>query len=69
LAAQKFATIDAYVHERLTILASDKHGMSGRNWASRYNGTWLSHLGVYRLSGKVRYGAAHAFGERCRKAV
>lgn len=58
--ARKFSMIDSYVHERLAILASVKHGRSGRNWASRYNGTWFRRLGVYTLTGTVRYGTAHA---------
>jgi RNA-directed DNA polymerase len=35
--AEKFDEIDRYVHERLAILASNKHGLRGRNWASRFN--------------------------------
>lgn len=58
--ARKFAIIDSYVHQRLAILASRKHGLQGRNWASRYNGAWFRRLGVHRLSGTVRYGSAHA---------
>jgi hypothetical protein len=58
--ARKFSQIDSYVHERLAILASVKHGRTGRNWASRYNGAWLRRLDVYTLTGTVRYGPAHA---------
>ena len=58
--ARKFALIDCYVHERLAILASIKHGRSGRNWLTRYNGDWFRRLGVYTLTGTVRYGTAHA---------
>jgi RNA-directed DNA polymerase len=58
--ARKFAQIDGYVHERLAILACNKHRLSGRKWASHYNVTWLHRLGVYALAGKVRYGAANA---------
>ena len=58
--AQKFATIDSYVHERLAILASVKHGLAGRHWATRFNYQWFNSLGVFRLSGTVRYGTAHA---------
>jgi group II intron reverse transcriptase/maturase len=58
--ARKFSQIDSYVHERLAILASTKHGRTGRNWASRYNGAWLRRLGVYTLTGTVRYGPVHA---------
>jgi group II intron reverse transcriptase/maturase len=58
--ARKFTAIDSYVHERLAILTSTRHGRSGRNWTLHYTWTWFCSLGVYRLSGKVRYGAAHA---------
>lgn len=58
--SQKFSTIDSYVHERLAIFASDKHGLSGRNWAKRFNGAWLKSLGVYRLTGTVRRLNTHA---------
>lgn len=58
--ARKFAIVDSYVHQRLAILASRKHGLQGRNWASRYNTAWFRRLGVHRLSGTVRYGSAHA---------
>ena len=33
--ARKFAQIDGYVHERLAILACNKHQLSGRKWVSR----------------------------------
>jgi hypothetical protein len=58
--ARKFAIIDSYVHPRLAILMSRKHGLQGRNWASRYNTAWFQRMGVHRLSGTVRYGSAHA---------
>jgi len=58
--ARKFAAIDGYVHERLAIWTSSKHGRHGRNWQSRYTAAWLARLGVYRLSGRVRYATAHA---------
>ena len=57
---RKFDAIDAYVHERLAIWASSKHGRHGRNWQRRFTWAWLKALGVYRLSGRVRSGAAHA---------
>jgi RNA-directed DNA polymerase len=59
-AARKFAQLDSYVHERLAIFASIKHGRHGRNWQRHYTWAWLRGLGVYRLSGRVRSGAAHA---------
>ena len=55
-----FAAIDSYVHERLAIFASNKHGLRGRNWMTRYNGEWFKRLGLIRLSGTKRYGAMHA---------
>jgi len=48
------------VHERLAIWASSKHGRHGRNWQHRHTTAWLARLGVYRLSGQVRYETAHA---------
>jgi len=58
--ARKFDLIDSYLHERLAILASAKHGRRGRNWGIRYPWSWFCRLGVYRLSGTVRHGTAHA---------
>jgi RNA-directed DNA polymerase len=58
--SRKFTTIDSNVHQRLARLASLKHGMSGRHWTTRFTTGWLSDLGVYRLTGTVRYRAAHA---------
>jgi RNA-directed DNA polymerase len=57
--ARKFAHVDAYVHERLAIFASIKHGLHGRNY-HRFDWGWFTGLGVYLLSGRVRGGAAHA---------
>ena len=58
--ARKFAQIDGYVHERLAILACNKHQLSGRKWVSRFNGEWFRRLGVHTLGGNVNYGTAHA---------
>jgi RNA-directed DNA polymerase len=58
--AQKFTTIDSYVHQRLARLASMKHGLSHLNWAGRFNLGWLTSLGVYRLTGTIRRETAHA---------
>jgi group II intron reverse transcriptase/maturase len=57
---QKFDHIDAYVNERLALLASVKHGRTGRNWTTDYTYEWVTQLGVYRLSGKVTRWPAHA---------
>jgi RNA-directed DNA polymerase len=56
----KFHAIDSYVHLRLALLASDKHGLHGLNWDTRFTYEWLTDLGIYRLSGRVRYRAASA---------
>lgn len=58
--ARKFSAIDNYAHQRLARLASVKHGMRGRNWTTRFTYGWLTDLGIYRLSGTVRYWNAHA---------
>jgi group II intron reverse transcriptase/maturase len=58
--ARKFNQIDSYVHERLAILACNKHQLSGRKWDSRFNGEWFRRLGVHTLKGTIRYGTAHA---------
>jgi hypothetical protein len=34
--AAKFDQIDAYVHQRLAMLASTKHGLRGWNWTTRF---------------------------------
>src|SRR2546423_14691521 len=57
---RKFNPVDGYVHERLAILASRKHGLRGRNWATRFTYGWITRLGVYRLTGTVRRATAHA---------
>ena len=57
---RKFAHIDAYVNERLAILAGTKHGLTGRNWATRFNYAWCTRLGVQRLTGTVLPTTAYA---------
>src|SRR5450755_2215399 len=47
---EKFSQIDSYAHERLAILASTKHGLTGRNWVARFNHEWCTRIGVYRLT-------------------
>jgi len=56
----KFGAIDAYVHERMATLASRKHSLPGRNWTDRFTWEWMGSIGIYRLTGTVRYPAAHA---------
>jgi group II intron reverse transcriptase/maturase len=56
----KFGAIDHYVHERVAVLASRKHGLSGFNRQDRFTWDWLGTLGIYRLSGTVRYPTVYA---------
>ena len=56
----KFRVVDSYVHERLAIFASNKYGLSGRNWGSRFTPAWYRQLGVYRLGPSMRLGNVHA---------
>jgi group II intron reverse transcriptase/maturase len=56
----KFGAVDAYVHERVARLASRKHGLRGFNWSDRFTWEWLGDLGIYRLTGTVRYPTVHA---------
>jgi RNA-directed DNA polymerase len=58
--AAKFSLIDCYVNERLALLASTKHGLTGRNWVTRFNYEWLNSLPVHRLRGTVRPTTAYA---------
>jgi group II intron reverse transcriptase/maturase len=58
--ARTFAHIDAYVNERLAILASAKHGLQGRNWVTRFDYEWATRLGTYRLTGTVKPTLAYA---------
>lgn len=58
---RKFATIDDYVHWRMSKLASVKYATRGRLLASRFNYGWLTGLGIHRLNGTVkRWKPAHA---------
>jgi RNA-directed DNA polymerase len=56
----KFNAVDSYVHERLARLASTKYGLHGTNWATRFTYGWMTDLGIYRLTGTVRYWSAQA---------
>ena len=58
--AARFTAIDSYVHLRLAMLASAKHGLTGRHWASRFNHHWLAQWKLFRASGNVRWVGAHA---------
>lgn len=58
--ARKFQDVDLYVHERLAIFASTKHGKTGWN-LTRFDWKWIGDLRVYRLQGRTRWGSPHAW--------
>lgn len=58
--ARKFYQVDSYLHERLALLASIKHDLPRRSWASRFTYQWYRSLGVYRPTTIRRYELAHA---------
>jgi RNA-directed DNA polymerase len=58
--SRKFSAVDDYVRLRMARLASTKYGLHGTNWTTRFTYGWFSGLGIYRLSGTVRYWAASA---------
>jgi hypothetical protein len=51
---RKSSQIDSYVNERLALLPSAKHGLTDRNWVTRFNYQWANQLGIYRLDGTVK---------------
>src|SRR5690606_37963387 len=58
--SRKFDAVDRCVHERPATFPGREHGRTGRHWATRYHGEWLTRLGVFRLSGNVHWVTAHA---------
>jgi RNA-directed DNA polymerase len=68
--ARNVADIDSYVHERLAIFASTKHGLRyHRNWTRRFTGAWLRGLGCISSADECEAALRMPCGERCRKAV
>ena len=57
---KKFQAVNSYVHQRMAILASNKYGLHGRHWATRFTYGWYLSLGIFRLTGITRYRSAHA---------
>jgi RNA-directed DNA polymerase len=58
--AAKFSALDAYINQRMAILASTRHGLHGWNWTTRFNYEWVTRLGVHRLGGTVKPTTAYA---------
>jgi group II intron reverse transcriptase/maturase len=61
-ASRKFNQIDAYVQGRLRLFLARRHGLRRRHGGgARWPDNWFRELGLYRLTGTVRYpGTAHA---------
>lgn len=58
--SRHFSRIDSYVHERLALFDSKKRGKHGRRWGKTHDHAWLTGLGVFTLSGTIRYHPATA---------
>ena len=59
--ARQFSWIDEYVRERLALFDSKKRGWHGRKWGRAHGHAWFGGLGIFTLSGTIRYpGAATA---------
>ena len=58
--SSKFSQMDSYVHLRLARLEMVRHGRRGWGWSTWYRKEWLRVIGVYRLTGTVRWGVTHA---------
>lgn len=52
--SRQFSWIDSYVRERLALFDSKKRGRRGRRWKA-HDWSWFVRLGVFGLSGTVRY--------------
>jgi len=61
-ASRKFNQIDDYVGHRLALFMARRHELRHRYGAiARWSTAWFWELGLYRLTGTIRYpGAAHA---------
>ncbi|HAA89045.1 MAG TPA: group II intron reverse transcriptase/maturase [Peptococcaceae bacterium] len=61
--ARKFAAVDRYVYEKLCLFLGKKHGKAGRGWRERWRHVNFYAMGLYRLSGTVRWHkTVHATG-------
>jgi hypothetical protein len=53
--SRQFSRIDSYVRERLALFDSKKRQKRGRRWGQVHTPAWFARLGIYTLSGTVRY--------------
>ena len=67
--ARKFTTIDVYVHMRLAMLASAKHGLPGQTLGPQFNRDWLKQFRSTASPERCAGAGCMHRDERCRKAV
>ena len=53
--SRQFSWIDDHVHERLALFDSKKRQKRGRRWGRMHTKAWSARLGIFTLSGTVRY--------------
>jgi RNA-directed DNA polymerase len=53
--SRHFSRIDSYVRERLALFDSKKRGEHGRRWGEAHDHAWFTRLGLFTLSGTIRY--------------
>ena len=53
--SRQFSRIDSYVRERLALFDSKKRQKRGRRWGRVHTTAWFARLGIFTLSGTVRY--------------
>lgn len=53
--SRHFQSIDSYVRERVYLFLSKKHGRAGRGWGQRWQCINLRAVGLYQLTGTVRW--------------
>jgi group II intron reverse transcriptase/maturase len=53
--SRHFQSIDSYVRERVYLFLSKKHGRAGRGWGQRWQRINLRAVGLYQLTGTVRW--------------
>jgi|SRR5579859_151108 len=53
--SRQFSQVDSYVHERLALFDSKKRQERGRRWGEVHTTAWVARLGIFSLSGTIRY--------------
>jgi len=52
---RKFAQIESYLWQRLTLFQNRRRKRKYPHWEKEYNYEWFRSLGLYQLAGKIRY--------------